>query len=126
MSGKTSRNKGSSYENVIAAVFRAAGFPNAKRHLEYQIEEGNQGRDLDGTQPFAIQVKHWKKSPPITVLNDVIEDEQYRIRVAILKKTAMKKSPGLEVAVLDASVFFKLIDILVQHNLIEDLCEFDV
>jgi hypothetical protein len=86
---------------------RERGFPKAKRHLEYQFEEAL-GRDLDETQPFAIQCKCWKTAPPITVIEKITLDEEYTIPIAILKRSAIGKMP-LEVVVMSLDTFLDLI-----------------
>jgi hypothetical protein len=110
--GKTSRRKGANYERRIARKFKRAGFPEAKRHLEYQGEEAEEGRDLDGTQPYAVQVKCWKSTPSIKAIDEITTTEEYPIRVAILKRTQSKGTKPLEVAVVDLNVFLNMLDIL--------------
>ncbi len=110
--GKTSRVKGASYERRIAALFRDMGWEDAKRHLEYQEDEAEMGRDLDGTEPFAIQAKCWKSTPSIMALNQVIPDDDYPIRVAVLKRTQSKGVGGIEVAVLDLEVFLRMVSVI--------------
>lgn len=105
--GKQSRDKGKRYEQFLARLFREYGY-DAKRHLEFQGEEAEEGRDLDGTYPFAIQAKCWKSAPPITVLETVTTTEAYPIRLAILKRSSVSKKP-LEVVVMDLSTFMEMI-----------------
>lgn len=105
--GKKSRRKGAKYENHIAHLFTLIGWENAKRHLEYQFEEAQEGRDLDGTQPFAVQAKHWKKAPPITTINQVTPSEEYPLRIAVLKQTY-----GVEVVVMDLKLFLFVANVL--------------
>jgi len=127
-----SRNKGKAYENYIAKLFREAGWSSAKRHLEYQAEEAVEGRDLDGTEPFAIQTKCWKKAPPITTILEVDPDGNYIFPVAILKRTrsysvpnivgALRvKIPTLEVAVVDLNIFMQMLSLLKEYRLLEFL-----
>lgn len=110
--GKTSRVKGAAYERYVASLFRDIGWEDAKRHLEYQSDEAEAGRDLDGTEPFAVQVKCWKSTPSISAIQQVIVDRDYPIRVAVLKRTQSKDSPSLEVAVVDLSVFMRMIQMI--------------
>jgi len=49
--GKSSRRKGANYEREMAALFRELGWPDAKRHLEYQSDEAEEGRCLLYTSP---------------------------------------------------------------------------
>lgn len=57
--GKLSRTKGHSFERLIAKRFRPI-FPEAKRHLEYQISEAK-GVDLDGVGEYKVQCKRGRK-----------------------------------------------------------------
>lgn len=112
-----SRNKGKAYENQIAKLFRKAGWVDAKRHLEFQSGEAEEGRDLDNTQPFAVQAKCWKSTPSIMALNEVRPGGDYIIPVAFLKRT---RSPGkgtIDVAVISANVFFDIIAMLSEEQL---------
>lgn len=67
MSGKLSRDKGARIERDVAKLFKQElGWATVKRHLsQYQIPSG---RDLDGTQPFCIQVKGGKRPNVETAL----------------------------------------------------------
>ena len=47
MSGRKSRDKGHNFERQIARELREVGFPEARRHLEYQDGEAN-GVDIQG------------------------------------------------------------------------------
>jgi hypothetical protein len=111
----TSRVKGKAYENQVAKQLRDIGFTNAKRHLEYQFQEAL-GRDLDGTQPFAIQCKCWKATPSIRAIEEIILDDEYYIPVAILKRTQSTKSKTLEVAVLPLDIFYKILKHLKEEE----------
>lgn len=122
-----SRVKGKAYENFIAKIFRLAGWPNAKRHLEFQPEEAAEGRDLDGTQPFAVQAKCWKKAPPITALLQVQPSEEYPIPVAILKRTRAPGVSTMQVAVMDLDAFMRMAAILKNEGLLDLLMpDFDL
>jgi len=116
-----SRRKGHNYERQLAKRLRAAGFPDAARHLEYQDDEATDGRDLKGTQPFAIQAKHWKTNPPISAIEQVVPTDEYPIRVAFLKRTQAKRKPGLEVMVVHADVGLQMIRLLRDHDLLSCL-----
>lgn len=116
-----SRNKGKAYENYIAKLFREAGWESAKRHLEYQSEEAVEGRDLDGTEPFAVQIKCWGKAPPITAILEITPDGDYIFPIAILKRTRSTGIPTLEVAVVDLTTFVSMIVLLRRHGLLEYL-----
>lgn len=116
--GKTSRRKGAAYENTIAKLFREAGWTDAKRHLEFQFAEALASRDLDGTQPFSIQVKCWKKTPSITAIEEITPNEEYPIRMAVLKRTRVVGKPSLEVAVVDLNTMMKVLGILMEYELL--------
>ena len=107
MAANTSRRKGLSYENKVAAKFRNAGWTDAKRHLEFQSQEAISGRDLDGTQPFAVQVKCWKIPPNISVINEITIDKEYYIRCAVLKRQVTGRKP-IEVACIDLQIFLEM------------------
>lgn len=106
------RDKGKRYENCIARLFRKHGWTDAKRHLEYQSSEASFGRDLDGTQPFAVQIKCWKKAPPITVLNEVSPSDEYPFPIAILKRTMSKDISSMEVVVIPLPLFLAMARLL--------------
>lgn len=102
---KTSRTKGAAYERHIAKVMREAGWKDAKRHLEFQEDEAGYGRDIDNTEPFAIQCKCWGSTPSISAINEITLSEGYTIPVAILKRTQKKGQDKLEVAVMPLNAF---------------------
>lgn len=116
----TSRVKGKAYENQVAKQFRDIGFINAKRHLEYQFQEAL-GRDLDGTQPFAVQCKCWKATPSIRAMEEIVLDEHYTLPVAILKRTQSIKFKKLEVAAMPLDLFLAIVKILIEHGLLGEL-----
>ena len=119
--GKLSRNKGKAYENHVAQAFRQIGFAEAKRHLEYQADEAPSSRDLDGTQPFAVQIKCWRRTPTLSALEEIQPDAGYPVRMAVLKRTRNAASATLEVAVVDFDVMLKILRLLKQHNLLDEL-----
>ena len=114
-----SRNKGKSYENYIAKLFHLIGWPVAKRHLEYQSEEAVEGRDLDNTEPFAVQIKCWKKAPPITAILETLPFGDYVFPLAVLKRTRSVGVPTLEVAVMDFDIFMRMLFLLRENGLLE-------
>lgn len=59
ISGKGCRAKGHSFERWVAEKFRRI-FPDAKRHLEYQMGEAN-GRDISGAGEWLVQCKRNRK-----------------------------------------------------------------
>lgn len=56
---KMSRTKGHSFERWTASKLRKI-YPNARRHLEYQMGEAN-GRDIANTGAFLFQCKRGRK-----------------------------------------------------------------
>lgn len=118
--GKTSRRKGASYERDLARQFREMGWNEAKRHLEYQGQEAEEGRDLDGTQPWAVQAKCWGKNPSITAIEEITLSNGYEIPLAILKRSKAGQQP-LEVAVLHWEDFKRLIAEMISSGVIEPL-----
>jgi len=111
---KSSRRKGANYEREVSSFFRDLGWPDAKRHLEYQSEEAEEGRDLDGTQPFAVQTKCWGKTPSISALEEILISEEYPIPLAILKRSKTGEQP-LEVAVMRLEDFKMLLSALLEN-----------
>jgi hypothetical protein len=107
--GKKSRTKGVAYEREIAHLFRLLGFEDAKRHLEFQADEADAGRDLDGTFPFAVQCKCWGKTPSISAIEQIKADSQYPLPIAFLKRTQSKGTKSLEVVVMPVCVFNALV-----------------
>ncbi len=71
--GKRSRRKGHQFERELAIKLRPI-FPEARRHLEYQMCEAN-GVDLVGTSYFRFQCKRLKGYSPINAINEIAYDE---------------------------------------------------
>lgn len=70
--GNIQRQRGLGYEREVANAFKKySSFTEAKRHLEFQIEEADAGRDLDNTGPLAIQCKRGRKYASITKIFEV-------------------------------------------------------
>lgn len=74
------RRKGHQFERVIAQKFKKAGWKDAKRHLEYQIQEAG-GVDLDETSPYLVQCKRGRKYAPIEKINEIGETNGVRLLV---------------------------------------------
>ena len=115
--GKAARRKGANYERQVAALFKEMGWEDAKRHLEYQSPEAEEGRDLDGTAPFAVQAKCWAKTPSIQAIEEITATDEYPIPLAVLKRSKVGQEP-LEVAVLHLAHFKVLLELLVANNLL--------
>lgn len=115
-------NKGTRFENVIANMLRSNGYPDAERHLEFQAEHAV-GRDLDGTQPFAIQAKCYKSTPSIKAIEEIQHDDDYPYRVVWLKRTRSKGTSTLHVVGFDHEVALAMMNLLKKHNLFDELQE---
>lgn len=68
--GKLSRTKGHSFERKIANEFIQLGYPEARRHLEYQDGEAR-GVDLNNTLPFLVQCKKHKEYKSINTIYEI-------------------------------------------------------
>lgn len=68
--GKAQRVKGHTFERKVANMFKEIGYPDAKRHLEFQFQEA-MGYDIDGTFPYYIQCKKHKAYVPINTIEEV-------------------------------------------------------
>lgn len=121
--GKMSRDKGAAYERRVAAMFKEYGWVNAKRHLEVQADEAKFGRDLDGTQPLAVQCKCWGKTPSIAAISEITLDVQYSIPMAVLKRTQSRGTHGLEVAVLPLGVAMRMLSELQATGFLDELAD---
>jgi len=106
--GRASRDKGARAENDVARRFRAAGWADARRHLESQEAEAVEGRDLSGTQPYGVQVKCWRTMPPALSIEQVAASDEYPVPVAVLVQSARGRR-RLEVAVLWLDDFMAII-----------------
>lgn len=82
--GKLARRKGHAFEREIAKIFQQNGWPEAKRHLEYQAAEV-QGVDLDNTWPFAVQCKRGRSYAPINKIFEVQESETGHVPLLVTK-----------------------------------------
>lgn len=71
--GRRARQKGIAFEREIASRFRLAGWLGAKRHLEFQAAEAR-GFDLDGVDPFKVQIKAFEKYAPLSCLQEVVPE----------------------------------------------------
>lgn len=112
---KLSRTKGLSFERTVAIAFREAGFPNAKRKLEYQVDECV-GVDLEGVGPYRVQCKRLAKYPSINTIKEITD----KTGVPILVCKADRDEP---MAVLPFEALMKLIHkaSLYETSMPEDL-----
>lgn len=102
--GKMQRIKGHSFERYIANFFKPI-FPDARRHLEFQSEEAEQGVDISNTGRYKIQCKKYKKYCSITKIEEINAKEN---DVPILITEGDRKRT---VAVLYLDDLFELIKI---------------
>lgn len=110
MSGKRSRTKGHGFERVIAQLFREAGFPEARRKLEYHLNDCN-GVDLQFCGPYAIQCKALRQYPAINTISEIKTNDPDMVHVLIAK--ADNKKP---VAVLYLDDFMDMVASLSRVN----------
>lgn len=68
--GKAQRVKGHNFERKTANLFKEIGFPDAKRHLEFQFSEAL-GYDLDNVEPYYVQCKKHKNYVPINTIEEI-------------------------------------------------------
>lgn len=80
--GKMSRTKGHGFEREVARMLRENGYPQARRHLEYQ--EGA-GIDIEGAGVYDIQCKRGRKYASCTVLEAEIPKTEGRVQVLITR-----------------------------------------
>jgi len=82
--GKSQRTKGHSYERFTAQKMREIGYPEARRHLEYQDGEAN-GIDIANTGQFAVQCKAMKNQPNLPKVFGELKNKEDEIPVVVFK-----------------------------------------
>ena len=110
--GKLSRRKGAAAERELAKDFSAHLGRKVKRNLG-QYQESS-GRDLDGTEPLCVQIKHTKKAASAAkVLAEAAAatDSHYWIPVAV-----QKQDRGKWILSMYAEDFFEWFDIRRLQN----------
>lgn len=108
LSGKRSRTKGHNQERHLAELFREAGFPNARRMLEYHSDDAK-GVDLQNTGPYLIQSKATKNYVPINTIEEIQLDKFPEDSIPVLVAKADRKKP---VAVLYLDDFMDMVKAL--------------
>ena len=104
--GKANRTRGHSFERTTSKMLRENGFPEARRHLEYQKEEAN-GIDIDNTEPFLIQCKATNNQPNIPkVMKEIKQNNVENIPVVFYKVTGKGTYAAFKVE--DALMLMKL------------------
>jgi len=82
--GKFSRDKGAKAEREAASLWRLAGFPARRRLSQYQERCG---ADLEGTDPYLVQVKVGKNPNVWEALEEAVKEaKDGQIPVAMIKK----------------------------------------
>ena len=108
------RTKGHGFERTVSLWFRELGFKNAKRHLETQSQEAEEGRDLDHTGIFDVQCKVGKNLPnPYTILEQ-IQDKKGQIKLGI-----MKRDQKPEVICMYREDFKELLQSMIREGIIK-------
>lgn len=69
LSGKGCRQKGHAFERWTANEFKKI-YPEAKRHLEYQVSEAK-GIDVSGTGIYRVQCKRGKKYSSLKAIEEI-------------------------------------------------------
>lgn len=82
------RQKGLQFERDVANAIGHV-YPEAKRHLEYQADSAQEGRDISNTGPYAIQCKNLQNYVPIKTIKEVTKTKDNR-PVLITKGNKMK------------------------------------
>lgn len=83
MSGLRSRRKGHSFERKVANDFKSIGYPDAKRQLEYQVDECI-GIDIANTGRFKLQCKNKKAYCSVNTIEE-IQADAFDIPVVVTK-----------------------------------------
>lgn len=77
VSHKGARAKGLQFERDVANAIGHV-FPEAKRHLEYQGDSAQEGRDISNTGVYAIQCKNLQNYVPIKTIKEVNRTSENR------------------------------------------------
>lgn len=94
---KYQRTKGHSFERKTAILFQSLGFKDAKRHLEFQTSEADEGRDLDNTGFFNVQCKVGAQVPvKIYQALEQIKDSKGKHRLAVMKRDGKQPIVAME------------------------------
>lgn len=102
--GKAQKQKGNRGErNAVKALLEI--FPNVARDLNdpndvFKI-------DLKNTEPFAIQVKHWKNHCPINIIDEIIPHDDLKMPVLLSMPTDRKRK---SVVVMYLDDFIQIVD----------------
>lgn len=77
VSHKGARQKGLQFERDVANAIGHI-YPEAKRHLEYQADSAQEGRDISNTGVYAIQCKNLQNYVPIKTIREVKKTKDNR------------------------------------------------
>lgn len=101
------RLKGQRGEREVAALFKAHGWPDARRRSSGEESQTAQGRDLADTAPWCVQVHYGDHPNPLKKLGEAraaaVGEE---LPVAFSRKTS-----GAWAATMDAPTFFLLAEV---------------
>lgn len=70
-----SREKGKRYERELAAILRAAGYPDAHRTAQYEGKSGK-AYDIEGVPGIAIEAKHREKMALYDWMAQAVRDSE--------------------------------------------------
>ncbi|MBF31843.1 MAG: hypothetical protein Unbinned1322contig1000_36 [Prokaryotic dsDNA virus sp.] len=113
VSHKGARQKGLQFERDVANAIGHV-YPEAKRHLEYQADSAQEGRDISNTGPYAIQCKNLQNYVPIKTIKEVTKTKDNR-PVLITKGNKMKP-----VVVMYFDDWIKMLEEIKGRELIEN------
>lgn len=108
--GAKSRRKGAVAEREVVGLIRGL-FPNARRRVSGEESQGGQGRDIDGTPGFCIQVNHSARPPIERKLNEAAKACRGEWPLAFTKRTG-----GKWLVTMHEETFHSLIRMTREHG----------
>ncbi len=111
ISSKSARAKGHAFERWCAEQFRTV-FPNAERHLEYQKEHAEAGKDLAQTGEYLVQCKRGRRWASLSAILQ-IQIDPIEGGVPILVTKGDDKEA---LAALPFAHFLKLVSFFEEHR----------
>jgi hypothetical protein len=116
-----SRNKGSTYERLLAQSYRALWFLDCVTARSESKRTDDKWIDLCFTKPFAVQAKCYKNfgiAQAIQTLKAMPDEDDYRIcHVKISRKDQISDRKWSVVVILEED-WFELINMLKANNII--------
>ena len=124
--GRMQRNKGAAFERLCAQDFRDLGFEKARRHLEYNAEDAEDGCDLQGTGKVRVQCKCKKSYASVNTIDEI---KKPGIKLLLTKADrkpvmAVMEWSQLKAILNDVGLFYCQEDCLscdIQHCKLRDL-----